>query len=91
MDVHAGGEEQGERMRGESEARGREREPLFRIEIEAPRVRLINMSEFRQHLRNAQKEMLLAFRSLIDEAIERMERAEEEETRTRRTSEIRVE
>ncbi|MER3404307.1 MAG: hypothetical protein C4289_03325 [Chloroflexota bacterium] len=83
MDVHAGAEEQGERAR--------RREPLFRIEIEAPRVRLINMSEFRQHLRNAQKEMLLAFRSLIDEAIERMERSEEEETRTRRTSEIRVE
>ncbi len=91
MDVHAGGEEQGERVRGEAEAHRREREPLFRIEIEAPRIRLVDMSEFRQHLRNAQKEMLLAFRSLIDEAIERMERSEEEETRTRRTSEIRVE
>jgi|GEM_PF-1741439 hypothetical protein len=90
MDVHAGSEEQGARRRAEHETRG-EREPLFRIEIEAPRVRLVDMSEFRQHLRNAQKEVLLAFRSLIDEAIERMERSEEEEGRTRRASEIRVE
>lgn len=35
---------------------------------------------FVEHRKNARKEMLLAFRSLIDSAIERMDRNNEEET-----------
>ena len=35
---------------------------------------------FVEHRKNARKEMLLAFRSLIDSAIERMDTKQEEET-----------
>jgi hypothetical protein len=36
-------------------------------------------SNFRKHMRNAQKEQLLAIRDLIDNAIEHVERQEEKE------------
>jgi len=36
-----------------------------------------DLSDFRRHIRNARKEQLLAMRSLLDKAIERLEKAEE--------------
>lgn len=38
-----------------------------------------DISDFRTHIRNAQKEQLLALRSLIDSAIESVEKREEKE------------
>ncbi len=35
-------------------------------------------ANFRRHIRNAQKEQLLAMRSMIDSALERLEKTEEE-------------
>jgi len=55
--------------------RGPEDELIFRFK--RPRFRL--MPEARGHLREASKETLLAFRSLIDEAISSIERREERE------------
>jgi hypothetical protein len=34
----------------------------------------INFNTFRQHIRNAKREQLLAMRSLIDNALERLDR-----------------
>ncbi len=50
----------------------------LRSKLEQKKARL-NKAEFRKHLRNAQKEQLLAIRSLIDSAIECLE---EEETKS---------
>ncbi len=41
-------------------------------------------SKFRQHLRNAQKEQLLAMRSLIDNAIEYLEKEEEKPPKSKK-------
>ncbi len=38
-----------------------------------------NLSDFRTHIRNAKKEQMLAVRSLIDSAIECLEKAEEKD------------
>ena len=38
-----------------------------------------NFANFRKHVRNAQREQLLAMRSLIDSALERIEKSESKE------------
>ena len=47
----------------------------FRRKVESD-VKGFDLSDFRQHLRNAQKEQLLAMRNLIDKALERLEKEE---------------
>ncbi len=44
-----------------------------RMKCESPRQRF-DASEFKQHMRNARREHLLAVRSLIDSAIERLDK-----------------
>jgi hypothetical protein len=48
----------------------------IRHEMKQKRVEF-NVENFRKHLRNAQKEQLLAVRSLLDSTIECLEKAEE--------------
>ena len=44
----------------------------------------------KSHVKAARKEMLLAVRSLLDEAIERLERAEKEKPKTKSRTKIEV-
>ncbi|MAG37126.1 MAG: hypothetical protein CL878_12895 [Dehalococcoidia bacterium] len=65
-----------------------ERDPWLRVTLEAPRP-LPLTGDTRKHLLNAQREVLLALRSLVDTAIERTEeRAEDGGTRRRSRIEI---
>jgi len=71
-------EETGEGFRAEGRQETREREIEFRFRI----PRLIP-KETREHLRAAQREILLAVRSVLDCAIDRLEdRGQENQTRT---------
>jgi hypothetical protein len=48
-----------------------------RLESRIPEGKRFNTSEFRSHMRNAQKEQLLAVRSLLDSAIDWLDKKEE--------------
>jgi hypothetical protein len=56
----------------------------FRKEMKEGRGEMFP-EEFRTHRRAAQREMLLAWRSLIDVRIEKLEKAEKEKTVTKAT------
>lgn len=47
----------------------------FKSKLEAE-IQSFNFDSFRRHVRNARREQLLAMRSLIDNALERLEREE---------------
>ena len=71
-------QETGEGLRTEERQETRDREVAFTFRI----PRLIP-KETRVHLRAAQREMLLAVRSVLDSAIDRLEdRGQENQTRT---------
>ncbi|MBI2912281.1 MAG: hypothetical protein HYY05_09060 [Chloroflexi bacterium] len=57
------------------------------VRVRPPRFLLVP-AESRQHVRAAQKEMLLALRGLIDSAIECVEEKEKPATRSRRHIEV---
>lgn len=59
----------------------------FVVRVRAPRFLMVP-AESRQHVRAAQKEMLLALRGLIDSAIECVEEKEKPRTRERRRVEV---
>lgn len=59
----------------------------MKSQLQMPQYRLLP-EEFGNHLRASRKEMLLAFRSLFDAAIEKVDR---EKPATRKASKIKVE
>ncbi|RLC73217.1 MAG: hypothetical protein DRI26_01320 [Chloroflexi bacterium] len=66
-----------------------ERGPEGELIVHLKHPRLWILPEFRGHLRSAGKEVLLAFRSLLDETISAIEK--EEKQRSRKRTEIKVE
>lgn len=85
-------EERETRAQGHAEAwqetSGREDDYWFRFTVEAPRF-MVMSREVGNHLRGAQREMLMAVRSLVDTAIERLDG--DGRGRGRRTTRIQVE
>ncbi len=66
-----------------------ERGPEGELIVRLRRPELWILPEFRGHLRSASKEVLLAFRSLIDETISAIEKGEKR--RSKKRTEIKVE
>ncbi len=79
-----------EEMRSEGVgAETEEEENEWVVNLRLPRPSRLLPRETARHLRAAQREMLLAFRSLIDVAVKRLETPEEDQPRRAARIEIR--